>query len=164
MGKIHHTGKQDSLGEILLCVCLFPCFMLLGGIRGKETRQWTAGTVGTDGGVSGVWANGYWKCKVASWSVIMLACDFDDWDCGSSLVTKTLQIPHWRYVTAQLLPLSHPPPSLCSFEKQRFPLSSHYLQQPAKFRTWWDSIRCFGLCNKLSFRCSYFLMGESLQR
>lgn len=71
MGKIHHTGKQDSLLEIWLCTRLFHCFVLLGEIRGKGTRQWTEGTVGTDG-VFGVWANGYWKCKVAYWFVEVL--------------------------------------------------------------------------------------------
>lgn len=50
------------------------------------------------------------------------------------------------------------------FEEQRFCLSSHYLQQPAESRTWWGPSRYSSLHSKLSSKCFYFLVGESLQR
>lgn len=60
MGKIQHVGKQDSLLEILLCMLISHCFVWLGEIGRKETRQWMVGIVGQDGvfGCLGS-ANGY---------------------------------------------------------------------------------------------------------
>lgn len=48
IGKIRHVGKQDSLLEILLCMRISHCFVWLGEMGRKETRQWMGGTKGQD--------------------------------------------------------------------------------------------------------------------